>query len=328
LDNSSRRSVVSLLLSGAIGGLSVGCNPPAAARKKVGLLEHGTKQSYRYSRELVGQLRRFGWIEGVNLEIEHHVDGDELARIPAIIDGLESQRVAVLVIDYNMLSAVRKARTAMPIVCYQIFDAVGQGVTTTLAAPSGNITGISWQSDETVAKRLEMAVELVPGLKRVALIAADDAPGAMEANALRKATAGIGVSLVVYTLSTESGERTALFAEMVRSRPELLFIAASDVTYTYIDEIVKVALIQRLPTISEESDFAKRGVLATYGPNLLEMFRLAVGQVDKILKGAKVQEVPFQQPTEFELAANKRTAREIGIELPQLLILRATRVFD
>ncbi len=310
-----------------MGGLSLGCNP-AAARKKVGLLEHGTKQSYRYSRELAGQLRPYGWIEGVNLEIEHRVDGDEPARIPAIIDSLESQRVAVLVIDYNTLSAVRKVRTAMPIVCYQIFDAVGQGVTTTLATPSGNITGISWQSDETVAKRLEMAVELVPGLKRVALIAADDAPGTMEANALRKATAGIGVSLVVYTLPTESDERMALFAEMVRSRPELLFIAASDVTFRYVEEIVKVALIQRLPTISEDSDFAKSGVLATYGPNLDEMFQLAVGQVDKILKGAKVQEVPFQQPTRFELAANKRTAREIGMELPRSILIRATRVFD
>ena len=99
----------------------------------------------------------------------------------------------------------------MPIVCYEIFDALGQGLTTTLAAPSGNVTGISWQSDETAGKRLEIAVELVPRLRRLALIAADDAPGAVEASSMRKAAEGIGVSLTVYPLHREYGSRTAVF---------------------------------------------------------------------------------------------------------------------
>ena len=114
---------------------------------------------------------------------------------------------------------------------------------------------------------------------------------------------------------------------MARST-ELLFIAASDVTFRYVEDIVKVALIQRIPTISETSEFAKSGVLATYGPDHMEMFQLAVGQVDKILKGTKVQEIPFRQPTRFEVTANRRTARAIGMEIPRSILIRATRVFD
>lgn len=324
---SSRRSLVSLLCSGAIGALVLGCKP-ATQGKKVGLLEHGSTKHEENARELAAHLRRYGWIEGENLEIVHRVYGDEVTRIAGIIGKLEALGVEVVVVDHATLDFARYVRTTMPIVCYEIFDALGQGLTRTLAAPSGNVTGISWQSDETAGKRLEIAVELVPRLRRLALIAADDAQGAVEAYSMRMAAAGIGVSLTVYPLRREYEARSDVFREIVRDRPEVLLIAASQVTFEYLDEILGFALFNRLPTISELSFFARKGVLATYGPDLDEMLGLSAGQVDKILRGARVREVPFQQPTRFGLVINQRIAREIGLKLPPSMLARATEVID
>lgn len=322
--STSRRSLVSLLFRGAIGALALGCKP-ATQSKKVGLLEHGSAKHQEIARELAGHLRRYGWIEGENLEIVHNrVDDIEVTRVAEIIGKLESLGVEVIVVDQDTLDFARFVRTTMPIVCFEIFDALGQGLTATLAAPSGNVTGISWQSDETVGKRLEIAVELVPRLRRLALIATNDNQGEVEASSMRKAAAGIGVTLTVYPLHREYWARSEVFRRISWDRPEVLLVATSE----YLDEVAGFALFHRLPTISELSFFARKGILVTYGPDMDEILGLSAGQVDKVLRGARVREVPFQQPTRFGLVINQRIAREIGLNVPPSMLARAMEVID
>ena len=214
----------------------------------------------------------------------------------------------------------------IPIVSAAFYDPVAEGFANSLARPGGNVTGMSWQSPETSGKRLELTMEVLPGLRRVALLFDPGDPGAvLDANAVRSAATTAGVSITLFEVN-ESRTFDGMLAAIESDRPRALILVHSPLTVHYRERMVRFAINRRLPLISEGRDFAEAGALLTYGPSIVDMFRRGAGYVDKILKGAKPGDLPIEQPTKFELVVNLKTAKALGITIPQSILVRADEV--
>jgi putative ABC transport system substrate-binding protein len=207
-----------------------------------------------------------------------------------------------------------------------MYDPIAEGVTSNLGRPGGNVTGVSWQTIETAAKRLEMAKELLPGLRRVALLTDADDPGAViEANGLRGLAVSAGVKLRTFAVRGAE-ELPAVFAKLKSDRPEVLLVSSNAFTTVNLEAIARFASGSKLPTISEAAEFAHAGFLLTYGPDVSDTYRRGAIQVDRILRGMKAGDIPFEQPTKFELTINLRTAKALGLQVPEVIMARATEV--
>jgi putative ABC transport system substrate-binding protein len=185
---------------------------------------------------------------------------------------------------------------------------------------------MSWQTPETSGKRLELTMEILPGLRRVALLFDPSDPGAvLDANAVRSAAANAGVRVAAFEFN-DSRALDAVLAAIESDRPRALILIHSALSVNYRERIARFAIDHRLPLVSEGRDFAEAGALLTYGPSIVDMFRRGAGYVDKILKGAKPGDLPIEQPTKFELVVNLKIAKALGITIPQSILLRADEV--
>jgi putative tryptophan/tyrosine transport system substrate-binding protein len=294
---------------------------------KVGELWSGTEsllESYR--QPYVKGMRELGWIDGQTATFVVRYDQGNPSRLPSLGAELLGLGIDVLVVNTRALPAARKATSTVPIVCLDMFDPVAEGVTSTLARPGGNVTGVSWQSVETGAKRLELAKELLPRLKRVAVLTdATDAGAMVEAKGLRKTAARTDTLLRIFAIR-HPREFPATFAAIERYRPSALIVSTNTLTILHLGEIVRFASSNQLPTFSEAAEFAEAGILLTYGPNVSDTYRRGALQVDRILKGTNLNGLPFEQPTKFELVVNMKTAKALGLTIPHAIISRATRV--
>jgi putative tryptophan/tyrosine transport system substrate-binding protein len=294
---------------------------------KIGELWSGTESSLKsYRQPYVEGMRDLGWIDRKTATFVVRYDNGDPSRLPALAAELLRLGIDVLVVNTRALPAARKASTTIPIVCLDMFDPVAEGVTSTLARAGGNITGVSWQSVETGAKRLELAKELLPGLKRVALLTdAEDSGAMVEAKGLRATAARTGVPLRVFGIH-HPREFPATFAAIKSYRPSALIVSTNTLTILHLDEIVRFASSYQLPTFSEAAGFAQAGVLLTYGPDVSNTYRRGALQVDRILKGTNLKDLPFEKPAKFDLVVNLKTAKALGLTIPKAIILRATRV--
>jgi putative ABC transport system substrate-binding protein len=235
--------------------------------------------------------------------------------------------VDVIVTGSNVhLAAVQRATATIPIVFVAVGDPVGAGFIASLARPGGNITGLTSEaSREVQAKNLTLLKEIVPGLSRVGLLGqvlSQDGSAALEAAARQ-----IDVALeVVDNRSPDDFE--GAFAAMVGKRVGAVIVGGGPLTYMRRQQIADLALKHRLPAIHVLNEFAQAGLLMSYGPNLPEMYRRAASYVAKILRGAKPGDLPVEQPTKFELVINLRTAKALGVAIPQSLLLRADEVIQ
>jgi putative tryptophan/tyrosine transport system substrate-binding protein len=246
-----------------------------------------------YQQALAGAMRARGWVDGANIEfIVRYIDGD-LARIPAIVSELVALKVDVLYLIDPAITAARSATSTIPIVCADFYDPIDEGFTTKLSRPTWNVTGISYQSPESVAKRLELAKDLVPGLQRVAfLFDAVDRGALIEEKGIRNAAPAAKVELRTYPVRDLTSVEAA-FAEMKRLRPDALIVSANALAWTARSEIARLAMDIRLPAISEVSEFAVSGFLLTYGPNALDTYARGAVYLDKVLRGAKPSDLPI-----------------------------------
>jgi putative ABC transport system substrate-binding protein len=310
----------------------VACIGSAAAQDrrvpvKVGELWSGSEvQAEPYRRPYLEGMRALGWVDGQSMwTIVRYNNGDP-SKFPALAAELVSLGVDVLVVTDRALPAARNATARIPIVCLDMFDPVAQGATSNLARPEGNVTGVSWQSVETADKRLELAKELLPGLRRVALLTDAGDPGAIiEAKGLGATAAAVGIRLRTFAVR-RAEELPAVFAALKRDRPEALIVSTNPLTNSNIEAIVRFASSSKLPTIGEAKETARAGFLLTYGADVSDTYRRGAIQVDRILRGMKPGDVPFEQPTKFELVVNLRTAKALGLKVSQLIMMRATEV--
>jgi putative tryptophan/tyrosine transport system substrate-binding protein len=294
---------------------------------KVGVLWPGDASAFgHYHRAFQEGMRALGWVDGHNVRFVVRYGDDAPSRFRALAAELVALGVDVLVAEEETLPAVRQTATTIPIVCGDFYDPIAQGFTSSLSRPDRNITGVSWQTLETAAKRLELTIELNPAVKRIAVLFQAGHPGAaLDVKAVLSAAEGSNLTVRTFGVSDSRGIQAA-FAAMKRDGTEALIVSWNPITELKRHEIYRFASSIRLPTISEGEAFAEAGALFTYGIDGLWAFKRSAYFVDKILKGAKPTELPIEQPTVFEVAVNLKTAKALGLTIPESVMLRATKV--
>jgi putative tryptophan/tyrosine transport system substrate-binding protein len=274
-------------------------------------------------------LAALGYVEGARFVFEPRYAYGDLARLPVLAKELARMPVDVIVTGGS--SATRPALDAtatIPIVMAQDNDPVGARVVASLARPGGNVTGLSTLVPELSAKQLALIGELVPGVARIALFGdSGEAGNAQSVAEAERAAARLNVE-VQYLDLRKIGDPAQLFAAATRGRAGAVLVLASGYLFARQDEVVALALKARLPALYAHPEFVGRGGLATYGVNVLGLFRQTAGYVVKILNGAKPADLPVEQPTKFELVINLKAAKALGITIPQSLLLRADEVIQ
>jgi putative ABC transport system substrate-binding protein len=238
-------------------------------------------------------------------------------------------RVDVIITgDTPSTLAVQRATKVIPIIIGSATDPVGTGLVASLAHPGGNTTGVSNFSSDTSPKRLEMLIALVPKLSRVAVLLDSSNPATrMELKSLEEANKGIRLKLLAEEAATPEQIDSAFFA-MAAQRAEGVVITNNSFFTQQMNQIAGLALKNRIPSLCDLAEGADAGLLVSYGPNPSENFGRAATYVDKIIKGAKPSDLPIEQPTTIELVINMKTAKALGINIPQSILVRADRVIQ
>lgn len=291
---------------------------------KIGILWSGTPEATApYVGALTQGLREFGWVDGQTAQIIIRYDNGDTSKLPKMAKDLVALGVDVLAPTTLAVPATRQATTSIPIVAADAYDPIEQGWTDSLSHPKGNLTGVSWQSIETAARRLEMAMDSIPRLRRVILLTDLGDPGAIvESHGLHRAAKSANVGLRIVDLR----DVEAAFASIKSYRAQALIVPTTILTIDHMDKIVRYARANRLPAIGEAAEFADAGFLYAYGANVPAIFKRAAYLIDRILRGAKPSELPYEQPTIFDVVVNLKTAKALGISVPESILVRATKV--
>jgi len=273
-------------------------------------------------------LKERGYAEGKNVVVEARLADGSRERADQMVVALVQSKVDVIVTQGGaMWSAYRYAGTT-PVVMGYSGDPVEARVVESLARPGGTRTGVSFLSLELVGKRLEILAQLVPAGSRVAIIADPDHPGEQtEFRSSQLAAQELAMKLRYFPVRTEAELDTAL-AAIAGDATQAIVVFPDAFTLDQREKIAAFALKHRLPTVSGWDTFADSGFLMTYGPNLRDSYAHLATFVDKILKGAKPADMPVELPTSVEFVINAKTARAIGIKLPQAMVLRANRIIE
>ena len=298
---------------------------------KIGLLTPSNPAGSGHLVEAFRQgLRELGYVEGKTFVVETQYGNGRSERLPELARGLVGLKPDVIVTSTDAATAaVKRATRTIPIVMAFSTDPVATGFVTSLARPGGNITGLSNISAVLSGKRLELLREAVPGLSRVAILWNPDVRGALLDYKETEEVAR-SLRLELYSLEVSTVEDLdRVFSAMTSQRAQAFIVtAASIVMFGRRAEIARFAQSSRLPSIYAATEYVDVGGLMSYGPSVPGMFRRAAVYVDKILKGAKPADLPVEQPTKFELVINLKTAKALGLTIPQTLLLRADRVIE
>ena len=273
-------------------------------------------------------LRDLGWVEGQNFVIEYRSAGHDLQRLRPLAEELVRLRVALIVTVTGRAALVAKEVTSsVPIVMCGSGDAVSQGIVASLARPGGNVTGVTNVSPETLGKRLELLKEAVPRLSRVAHLGCPESDvGRRESKEVRTAAAALGLQVQVVDVPAAGGLKAAL-NKAVGQRAQALLVGDCP-SSIQPRQVAELALQHRLPTMVTYATYVRAGGLMAYGASQPDQYRRAASFVDKILKGAKPADLPVEQPTKFELVINLKTAKALGLTIPQSLLGRADEVIQ
>jgi len=274
-------------------------------------------------------LRDLGWIEGQNLAIEWRFAEGQLGRLAELAADLARIGVdAIVTAAAPSALAAQGATRTIPIVVLDPGDPVGLGLVASLARPGGNITGVSSIAPELAAKRLALLKEAVPAMVRVAVLANAAIPPAEIAMRELEATAKVlGVQIQSVPIQGVKGIEQA-FGEITRQHADGIVVFPDPLTFSNEAAITSFALKSRIPALYGAMEFVQAGGLMSYGPSYPEMFRRGANYVDRILKGAKPGDLPIEQPTRFEFGLNLKTAKALGLTIPQSVLLRADRVIE
>ncbi len=272
-------------------------------------------------------LRELGYVEGQNLVIEYRWAEGKPERSPEFIAELVRLKVDVLVVSgaHGGLAA-KRATSTIPIVLPVSPDPVGAGLVISLARPGGNVTGLSILAPELAEKRMQFLKESFPRVSRVAVIR-DPALPPTDLQTTEAAGRALGLQLQVLEARDLNDFEAALVAAK-KGRAKALNILASGIFYAHRARIVDLVAKTRLPAMYEHRDFITIGGLMAYGPNLPDLFRRAATYVDKILKGAKPADLPVEQASRFEFVINLKTAKALGLTIPQSILIRADQVIQ
>jgi putative ABC transport system substrate-binding protein len=273
-------------------------------------------------------LHELGYVEQQNIVLEYRYARGKDEVLPALAAELVALNVdIILTYGVTAAKAARQATTTIPIVNGSMSDPVAAGLAESLARPGGNVTGLTSRSPTLSAKRLELIKEVVPGLSRVAVLSTPAPTAQLGLQEMKVAARSLGVSLLVQQVQ-EPNEFESAFSEMTKARAGALLVLADLRFNEHLRRLVDLAAEHRLPVAYTSKDFVDGGGLMSYGPSWPDQFRRAAGYIDKILKGAKPADLPIEGPIKFELVINLKTAKALGLTIPQTLMLRADEVIQ
>jgi ABC-type uncharacterized transport system substrate-binding protein len=273
-------------------------------------------------------LRERGYVAGQNIVIEYRSAAWNRELLPDLAAELVELKVDVIVAIPGAVEAARDATKTIPIVVPALTDPVESRLVASLSRPGGNITGPGSATSELSGKQLELLKEAIPKLSRVAVLWNPTNQGApLQWKGTQSAARLLRVTLQSLEVKDPNDFPRALSA-MTRSRPDALLTFISPLTTAYRPIIVEFATKQRLPTMFGHKADVEAGGLISYSANLLDIFRRGAHYVDKILKGAKAGDLPIEQPTRFELVINLKTAKALGLTIPQTLLLQADQIIE
>jgi putative ABC transport system substrate-binding protein len=274
-------------------------------------------------------LRERGWVEGQNIVFERRYSEGKAERYPDLAAELVRLKVDVIVAAAaGAALAAKNATTSIPVVAVAITDPVGSGLVASLARPGGNITGLSLMAQDLVGKQLELIKEAVPKVSRVAVLWNPSHPIHRQLLSDGEVAArSLGVRLQLQE-ARGPGDFDAAFAAIAREGAGALLVLVDPMLFRHRALLLDLAARKRLPTMWGIGELAEAGALMSYGVNRADHMRGAATYVDKILRGARPADLPVEQPTKFELVINLKTAKALGLTLPQSLLLRADRVIQ
>ena len=295
---------------------------------KIGYLGPGSSATGAHLLEAFRQgLRELGYVEGKTFVLEVRYGETRAERLPELARELVGLKVDVIVASTDVaIAAVKRETQTIPIVMRNSSDPVGTGLVASLARPGGNVTGLSSLSPELSGKRLELLREAVPGLSRVAFLWNPDIRGAvLDYNETESAARSLGLQVQsVEVLRAEDLDRA--FSTVTKQRAQALVFSAGAIGFANRGQVASFAQRNRLPSMYAQSEYVDAGGLMSYGTNFTDLSRRAATYVDKILKGTKPADLPVEQPKKFELVINLKTAKQIGLTIPQSVLYRADKV--
>ncbi|MBI3371979.1 MAG: ABC transporter substrate-binding protein [Betaproteobacteria bacterium] len=316
--------------------LGLGAAPLAGAQQtgktyRVGYLQTSSrKQQLHLVKAFEDGLVDHGYRIGQNIIIEYRFADGNVERLPGLAAELAQLKVDVFLTGANPPTvAARQSTKSIPIVMAFGNDPVGSGLVASLARPAGNITGLTSDTgDEIYGKRLELLREVVPKLSRVAVLwNADYAPNRNRLKLMNEIAPKLKLELLSKEMRGPDDFKT-VFDAIANERVHALLLMLDTMVFNYRDRIGSLVTKHRLPAISEAGDLADAGLLLTYGVNARDLWRQAAAYVDKILKGANPADLPVAQPTKFELVVNLKTAKALGLKIPQSVLLRVDRAIE
>lgn len=317
------------LVSSAVIALAPYKAHPAAKVFRIGWLTAQREPSLTpFLEAFRNGLREFGYGENDNLEIDYRYGDDNLSRVAPLAADLVREPVDLLVVQGAAVPLVYELKLPTPAVYVFSGDPVVAGFADSLAHPRGNMTGLTFMAAELNAKRLEILRDTVSGLQRVAIIANPEHPGSQIERTYSEQTAQkLGLATEFFGTATE-GQLTDAFTAMESNPPQAISLFADGFAIQYRQRIIDFGMKHRAPVISGWPAFAKSGAICSYGPKLSESYRRLAYYVDRVLKGTPTSKLPIERPTKFEMVVNLKTAKALGLNIPDAILASADELIE
>jgi putative tryptophan/tyrosine transport system substrate-binding protein len=323
-----RRDFITLLGGAAAWPLAARAQQPGKL-PTIGFLGSTTPTIHgQWAAVFVQRLRELGWIEARNISIEYRWAEGRNDRAAEIASEFVRLKVNVIVTwGTAPVVAAKQATAVIPIVFATAGDPVATGLVVSLARPGGNLTGLSNQARDLAGKRLELLREIIPDLRRLAILSNIETPiGALEVGEVQAAARTL--DLEVLPLEIRRAEDIAPAFESLKGRAQAIYVVSEPLIASNRVRMNTLALGARLPTLYGLREYVEAGGLMSYGPNTPDLFRRSAEIVDKILRGAKPGEIPVEQPTKFDLVINLTTAKALGLDIPATVLARVDEVIE
>jgi putative tryptophan/tyrosine transport system substrate-binding protein len=293
----------------------------------IGFLGSNASAWRPWAEAFVGRLRELGWIEGRTISIDYRWSEGRPERNAEIAAEFVRLNVDVIVANGTAVPTVKQATSAIPIVFPIAVDPVGGGLVASLARPGGNVTGLSNQQSGAAGKRLELLREVVPRLRRLAIMTnVGNSQALLEMGEVQAAAHKLGIEAT--PLEIRRAEDIAPVFAAIKAQTDAIYLVQEALVNANRTRIITLVLSARLPTIVTAREFVQAGVLMSYGPNFPDMFRRTAEIVDQILRGAKPADIPVEQASKFDLVINLTTAKAFGLTIPESFLVRADEVIE
>jgi putative tryptophan/tyrosine transport system substrate-binding protein len=327
-----QRRVLLVPLVGLVVALG-GCQVPSAVQPaqpkvfRVGYLASGSPPRSAFQEAFVQALNELGYVEGQNLTLDFRYAEGQDDRLPGLASDLAALPADVIVgASTPAVIAAKQTTTTIPIVMAAVADPVGSGLVASVSRPGGNVTGPTLLAADLAAKRVEILREAVPGASRVAVLWNPSNPSKIrDWDETQTAAQHFGIDVVSLEVRSRDDARSALDA-LTDSAVDALVVVGDPLTVALRADIAEAAARSQVPSMYETPDFVEAGGLIAYGPNRFDVYRRAAMYVDKILKGARPENLPVEHPTRFELVINAPAADALGLSLPEGMLLSADRI--